>query len=74
MSDSDLFGGVDRRSLLLALGGFIATATFAGSAAAAELYGPKPTGAKTGGTLNMGLLVSLQDSTRFIRRPMRASG
>src|SRR6478735_9127378 len=57
MSDSDLFGGVDRRSLLLALGGFIATATFAGSAAAAELYGPKPTGAKTGGTLNMGLLV-----------------
>ena len=57
MSDSNLFGGVDRRSLLLAFGGWAAMTAIAGPAVAAELYGPKPAGAKTGGTLNMGLLV-----------------
>ncbi|WP_215908777.1 ABC transporter substrate-binding protein [Phreatobacter stygius] len=56
MSLSDCLGLMDRRAVL-ALGGTAAAAALVGPAGATDLYGPKPTGAKTGGTLNMGLLV-----------------
>jgi len=56
MSNSDFLAGIDRRSLLL-LGGWAVMVGMIGPGEAAELYGPKPSGAKTGGTLNMGLLV-----------------
>jgi peptide/nickel transport system substrate-binding protein len=53
---SEFSGSMTRRSVL-ALGGMAAAAAFIGPAHADELYGPKPTEAKSGGTLNMGLLV-----------------
>ncbi|WP_439495412.1 ABC transporter substrate-binding protein [Bosea sp. (in: a-proteobacteria)] len=56
MSSSDFFDLIDRRTLL-AFGGLAAAAAIVGPARAAELYGPKADGAKSGGTLNMGLLV-----------------
>jgi peptide/nickel transport system substrate-binding protein len=56
MSIPTLFGPMDRRAVL-ALGGMAAAAAIVGPAGASDLYGPKATGAKSGGTLNMGLLV-----------------
>lgn len=56
MSISELLSSVDRRSFL-ALGAGATAAALLGPAHAADLYGPKAVGAKSGGTLNMGLLV-----------------
>jgi peptide/nickel transport system substrate-binding protein len=56
MSISNLLGPMDRRAAL-ALGGMAAAAAIVGPAGASDLYGPNATGAKSGGTLNMGLLV-----------------
>ncbi|MDB5519589.1 MAG: transporter substrate-binding protein, partial [Tardiphaga sp.] len=56
MSIFNLSGLMDRRTVL-ALGGTAAAAALVGPAAASDLYGPNAAGAKSGGTLNMGLLV-----------------
>ncbi len=56
MSISNLLGPMDRRAVL-ALGGMATVAAIVGPAGASDLYGPNATGAKSGGTLNMGLLV-----------------
>ena len=47
---------IDRRTLL-ALGSMAGVAAILGPARANDLYGPKAAGAKSGGSLNMGLLV-----------------
>lgn len=62
MSIFEKHDGIDRRQIL-AFGGLafgclaLGVAAGLGPARASDLYGPKATGAKTGGTLNMGLLV-----------------
>ena len=56
MSSFDILAPMDRRTLL-AFGSALAAGALVGPAIAADLYGPKASGAKSGGTLNMGLLV-----------------
>lgn len=56
MVSSGTFGLMDRRTLL-ALAGMAGVAALLGPARASDLYGPKTSDAKSGGTLNMGLLV-----------------
>ncbi|MCA0320070.1 MAG: ABC transporter substrate-binding protein [Proteobacteria bacterium] len=51
-----LLNHLDRRALL-ALGGMAVAAALVGPALADDLYGPKATGARSGGTLNVGLLL-----------------
>jgi peptide/nickel transport system substrate-binding protein len=56
MTKPTIFDLLDRRTVL-ALGGMAAAAALVGPAHAEDLYGPTATGAKSGGTLNMGLLL-----------------
>lgn len=56
MSHNDLFGPLDRRTFLAFAGMAMATALVQ-PAYADDVYGPKATDAKRGGTLNMGVLV-----------------